>query len=178
MTLKYSRIPSLMFTIVSLAIGVPLITALVSNGIEPKLEWLAWGFVILAALVLVQGIKLLVAPPTVLEIVPDGIRLYYKFGRIFSKDADLLPWRIVDKIRLVRSDGRDKSFNWSIELTLGELPAFDMSKRNAKSTILQSDPYLFYIDTFVLSMSRGELLTVFESGWRQWQARSKDRQHN
>jgi hypothetical protein len=169
-----------MFIVVSLAFGTPLILALAKNAIEPKYNWIAWTFVFIAALALLRGIKLLMAPPTVLEINSDGIQIYYKFGRSFTKDADLLPWRLIDKMQLIRVNSKDNSFNWAIELTLTDPTPFDATKRNAiQSRILsQTDPNLFYLDTFVLDHPREKVLEALQSSWRHWQKIPERGTHN
>ena len=70
MILKYSRIPSIMFVSVSVAIGIPLLMTLVnsSSAIVGVWRYVAWAFVALSALILIRGVQLLVAPPSVLEI--------------------------------------------------------------------------------------------------------------
>jgi hypothetical protein len=179
MIIKYSRIPSFMFIVVSLAVGTPLILALAKNAIEPKYNWIAWTFVFIAALALLRGIKLLMAPPTVLEINTDGIQIYYKFGRSFTKDADLMPWRLIEKMQLIRVNSKDNSFNWAIELTLSAPPPFDATKRNAlQNEILhQSNPNIFYIDTFVLDHPREKVLAALQSSWRHWQDMAEQGKH-
>lgn len=179
MIIKYSRIPSFMFIVVSLAVGTPLLFALAQNTIEPNYTRIAWAFVFIAALALLRGIKLLLAPPTVLEINSDGIKIYYKYGRSFTKDADLLPWRLIDKMQLIRVNGKDNSFNWAIELTLTAPTPFDTTKRNAiQSRIFsQTDPHFFYLDTFVLDRPREQMFEALQSSWRHWQGKAEQRKH-
>ena len=131
MIIKYRRTTSCMFIIVSLAVGVPLISAMARNAIEPQFTWIAWSFVVISALALLRGILLLLAPPTVLEINPDGIHIYYQYGRSCTKDADLLPWPLIEKMQMIRVHGKDNSLNWAIELTLAAPPPFDATKRSA-----------------------------------------------
>ena len=178
MILKYSRIPSLLFVSVSTALGVPLTMALLnsSSGIAGGWRYVAWAFVALSALVLIRGVQLLIAPPTVLEISSEGIHLYYKSGtRGFTKEADLLPWQLIDSMQLIKLRTRDNSSSWVIELTLNAPPAFDIKKRNAIqwSIFAQADPNRFYIDTFIVNRSREDLLAALESSWQQWRRRNK-----
>jgi hypothetical protein len=160
-----------MFIVVSLAVGTPLMLVLAKNAIEPTFNWIAWIVVFISALTLLRGLQLLVAPPTVLEIYPDGIHIYYKWGRSFTKNADLLPWRLIEKMQLIRVHSKDNSFNWAIELILSGPPPFDATKRNAlqNDILRQSDPNLFYIDTFVLDHPREKVLAALQSSWRHWQ---------
>jgi len=111
----------------------------------------------------------------VLEINSDGIHIYYKFGRSFTKEADLLPWRLIDKMQLIRVNGKDNSFNWAIELTLTAPTPFDSTKRNAKQSRIfsKTDPNLFYLDTFVLDHPRDKVLAALQSSWRHWQGKAE-----
>jgi hypothetical protein len=160
-----------MFIAVSLAVGVPLVLALAKNTIEYKYSWIAWSLVCVSIIVLLRGIQLLVAPPTVLKIDSDGIHIYYKFGRSFTKDADVLPWQLIEKMQIIRVHGKDNSFNWAIELTLAASPCFDTTKRNALQWNLtgNSNPNLFYLDTFVLDLPREMALAALQSAWHNWQ---------
>ena len=168
MTLKYTRIFSSLFIITSLAIGLPLLFGLAQNSIEPRFVWISWVFLVVSALVLLQGIRLFLAPPTVLEIKPQGIDIYYKFWRTFSKDADLLPWQIIEKIQLIRNSCRDQSFKWAIEITLSAPPLFDSRKRSAKPSVFEPDSKVFYIDTFILDQPREKVLVALQSAWHHW----------
>lgn len=178
MILKYTRIFSLLFIVVSLSIGAPLMAELAHNAIKPQYNWIAWTFVIIAAVVLLVGIRLFVAPPTVLKITSDGIQIYYKAGRSFSKDFDLLPWRLIEKMQMIRLHGRDFSFSWAIELTLTAPVPFDATKRDAlQNTILSTvDPNRFYLDTFVLNLPRGDVLDVLQSALQRWQEKARGTQ--
>lgn len=178
MILKYSRIPSIMFVSVSIAIGIPLTMALINNSsaIVGGWRYVACAFVALCALILIRGVQLLVVPPTVLEITSEGIHIYYNSGtRDFTKEADLLPWQLIESMQLIKVRTRDNSANWSVELLLHAPPSFDAKKRNAIqwSIFGQADPNRFYIDTFVLNLSRENLFAALESGWHQWQKRNK-----
>lgn len=169
MIIKYSRLPSFLFIAVSLAVGMPLVSALVKNAVEPRFSWIAWSFVCVSIVVLLRGIQLLVSPPTVLETSPAGIHIYYKYGRSFTKDADLLPWHLIEKMQLIRVHGKDNSFNWAIELALAAPPPFDMTKRNALQWSLtgQYKPDYFYLDTFVLDLPKEKVLAALQSAWQQ-----------
>lgn len=169
MIIKYSRIPSFLFVAVSLAVGVPLVSALIKNAIEQKFAWIAWLFVCVSIVVLLRGLRLLLSPPTVLEITPDGIHIYYKYGRSFTKDADLLPWHLIETMQLIRVRGKDNTLNWAIELALAAPPSFDMTKRNALQWSLtdQYKPDHFYLDTFVLNLPKEKVLAVLQSAWQQ-----------
>ena len=164
-----------MFIAVSLAVGVPLVSALSKNAIESKFSWIAWSFVCVSIFALLRGIQLLVAPPTVLKINSDGIHIYYKYGRSFTNDADLLPWQLIEKMQIIRVHGRDNSFNWAIELALAASPRFDTTKRNALQWNItgKSNPNLFYLDTFVLDLPRDKVLAALQSAWHQWQGKAE-----
>lgn len=178
MILKYSRIPSLMFVGVNLALGIPLTMALCtdSSAIVAGWRYVAWAFVALSAIILVRGVQLLAAPPTVLEITAEGIHLYYQSGtRSFTKEADLLPWQLIEGMQLIKLRTRDNTASWVVELLLNNSPPFDANKRNAVqwSIFGQADPHRFYIDTFTTNTSRDTLFAALESGWHQWQRRNK-----
>ncbi|QWV97965.1 hypothetical protein KP005_01315 [Geomonas nitrogeniifigens] len=171
MIIKYSRIPSFMFIAVSLAIGLPLMSALAKNAIETNYAWIALSIVFASILALLRGIQLLIAPPTVLVLDCEGIHVYYKFGRSFTKDADLLPWKLIEKMQIIRVHGKDNSFNWAIEILLSAPPCFDTTKRNALQWTITgpSDPNAFYLDTFVLDLSREKALSALQASWHKWQ---------
>lgn len=179
MIIKYSRISSSFFIVVSLAVGAPLLWAVATNAIEPKFIWIAWAFVFFASVALLRGLQLLVLPPTILEINSDGIRIYYKWGRTFTKDADLLPWQLIDKMQLIKVNCKDHTFNWSIELTLTAPPPFDSTKRNARQSRIfgQDDPKLFYLDTFVLDSPKEKVLELLQSSWRHWHEKAERGEH-
>lgn len=176
MIIKYSRIPSLMFVTVSIALGAPLTVTLLnsSSAITGGWRYAAWAFVLLSVLILFRGVQLFVSPPTVLEITPEGIRLYYKSGtRGYSNEADLLSWELIDSMKLIKLRTSDNSYSWAVELLLNAIPPFDTSKRNAIqwSIFEEADPKRFYIDTFVANLSREDLFAAIESSWRKWQHR-------
>ena len=178
MILKYSRIPSIIFVSVSAAIGIPLTMTLINNTsvIVGGWRYVAWVFVALSAIILIRGVLLLVAPPTVLEVTSEGIQIYYNSAtRDFTKEADLLPWQLIESMQLIKVRTKDNSANWAVELLLNTSPPFDAKKRNAIqwSIFAQADPNRFYIDTFVLNLSRENLFAALTSGWHQWQRRNK-----
>jgi hypothetical protein len=167
-----------MFIAASLAVGGPLVSALARNAIEPRFAWIAWSVACVAILVLLRGVQLGVAPPAVLKIDSDGIHVYYKFGRSFTRDADLLPWHLIEKMQIIRVHGKDNSFNWAIELALAAPPCFDTTRRNALQWSLTGqfnpdpNPNLFYLDTFVLDIPREKALAAMQSAWQQWQRKA------
>jgi hypothetical protein len=174
MILRYSRIPPLLFATISLAIGGPLLLALL--GHSPRLtsgtEPIAWIFVVVSAVVLARSLQLLIAPPVVLNLAAEGIHIHYRAGsHNLSKEADLLPWQLIRSMRLIRVYGRAHAFNWAVELELSALPAFDVSKRDALHGSLSRPPgvHLFSLDTFLLDRPRKEVLATLEEKWRQWQ---------
>lgn len=166
-----------MFVSVSAAIGIPLTMTLINKptAIVDGWRYVAWAFVALSAIILIRGVLLLVAPPTVLEITSEGIQIYYNSGtRDFTKEADLLPWQLIESMQLIKVRTKDNSANWAVELLLNASPPFDAKKRNAMqwSIFGQADPHRFYIDTFVLNLSRENFLAALKSGWHQWQRRN------
>src|SRR6185369_12108639 len=151
MILRYSRLTSVFFIAVSLGVGIPLTWALSTNPSlsESGLRWVCWAFVSLGALVFVRGVQLLVAPPVVLALTLEGIQIHYNARNGgFTKDSDLLPWRLIDGMQLKSVRGEPRRTMWTIEFALSSPPPFDVDKRDGiRQRSYSQDPNLhrFYI---------------------------------
>jgi len=179
MILRYSRLTAVFFIAVSLGVGIPFTWVLTVNSSlsESGWRWFCWAIVSLGALIFVRGAQLLVAPPTVLALTPEGIHIHFKASNGgFTKDSDLLPWRLIDGAKLTRLQtfrGGHRAWIWTIELALSSPPPFDVRKRDAIQRQENYSPELnhnrFYIITSgFFDISKEGLLAALESGRHQW----------
>lgn len=180
MGFRYSRSTSLFFVAISLVIGLPLAKILTADPlvVDGGGRWICWGMATLCAMVLVQGVRLLVAPPIVLALTPEGIRIHYNAGNAgYTKNSDLLPWRLIDGMQLARlhtlKRGR-KAWFWTVKLALSSPPPFDACKRDPiqpqRGFFPEPGPNVFHIVTSgVFNVSKEALLASLQSGLRQWQ---------
>lgn len=177
MIFRYSRSTSLFFVAISLIIGLPLAKILTANPlvVDGGGRWLCWGMATLCAMVLVRGVQLLVAPPIVLALTPEGIRIHYNAGNAgYTKYSDLLPWRLIDSMHLTRlhtiKRGR-KAWFWTVKLALSSPPPFDACKRDPiqpqRGVFPEPGPNVFHIVTSgVFNVSKEALLASLQSGLR------------